>query len=146
MKKFVLIMMAALGLAFAASARDIYAHDASVLPEAARTTISNNFKAKVSVVKIEKTLGRVDDYEVVLADGSEITFDRNGNWDNVEVANSASVPKGFVPAAVSDYVKKSHVGTRIVGIDKDRTGYDVELSNGIDIKFDKGGNFIRYDD
>lgn len=146
MKKIVMILAAAFGLTFAVSARDTYAHDASVLPEAARTTISNNFKAKVSVVKIEKTLGRVDEYEVVLADGSEITFDRTGNWDNVEVANTASVPKSFVPAAVSEYVKKAHSGTRIVGIDKERTGYDVELSNGIDIKFDKAGNFVRYDD
>lgn len=146
MKKIVLMLAMALGLTFAASARDTYAHDASVLPEAARTTISNNFKAKVSVVKIEKTLGRVDEYDVVLTDGSEISFDRDGNWDNVEVAKTASVPGGFVPRAVSEYVKKNHSGTRVVGIEKERSGYEVELSNGIDMKFDKSGNFVRYDD
>ena len=146
MKKIVLMLAMALGLTFAASAKDTYAHDASVLPEAARTTISNNFKAKVSVVKIEKTVGRIDEYEVVLTDGSEISFDRNGNWDNVEVNNTASVPKGFVPKGVGEYVKKNHAGTRVVGIDKDRSGYEVELSNGIDLKFDRAGNFLKYDD
>ncbi len=146
MKKIVLMLAIALGLTFAASAKDTYAHDASVLPEAARTTISNNFKAKVSVVKIEKTMGRVDEYEVVLTDGTEISFDRSGNWDNVEVANNASIPKSLIPKGISEYVKKNHSGTRVVGIDKERSGYEVELSNGIDMKFDRNGNFIRYDD
>ena len=91
-------------------------------------------------------MGRIDEYEVVLTDGSEISFDRNGNWDNVEVNNTASVPKGFVPKGVGEYVKKNHAGTRVVGIDKDRSGYEVELSNGIDLKFDRAGNFLKYDD
>lgn len=136
----------ALGISFAGSARDSYAHDGSVLPEAAQATINNNFRAKVSVVKIEKTMGRVTEYEVTLNDGSEISFDRSGNWDNVEVAKASAVPRGFVPSKVSDYVKSHHSGCRIVGIDKERHGYDVELSNGIDIKFDRDGNFMRYDD
>ena len=28
---------------------------------------------------------------------------------------------------------------------KERSGYDIELSNGIEMKFDKAGNFKRYD-
>lgn len=133
------------GVAVGASARDTYAHSDAVLPEAARTTINNNFKAKVSVVKIDKTMGRVSDYEVVLTDGTEITFDRNGNWDNIETANTSSVPRAFVPQAISDYVAKNQPGARIVGLDRERSGYEVELSNGVDIKFDRQGQFQRYD-
>ena len=67
MKKIILILMAVLGLSATAMARDTYAHDASVLPQSAQTMLSSNFKAKVSVVKIDKTLGRIDDYEVILS-------------------------------------------------------------------------------
>lgn len=146
MKKFILMMTLLIGTVSMACARDEYAHDGSVLPKAAQTVISNNFKAKVSLVKIEKDFGRISEYEVILTDGTEISFDRDGNWDNVEVNNSKSVPASMVPQAIRTYVKNQHTGQRIVGIDKERNGYDIELSNGIDMKFDKAGKFLRYDD
>lgn len=127
-------------------ARDSYARDASALPQAAQTVLSNNFKSKVSVVKIEKKLGRVTEYDVVMTDGSEITFDRQGNWESVETGNNSHVPSGFVPAAITNYVKKAQPGTRIVGIEKERSGYEVELSNGVEMKFSKAGEFVRYSD
>lgn len=139
-------MMTVLGIAVFAQANDTYAHDASVLPEAAQTIIANNFKAKVSVVKIDKDFGRVHEYEAILTDGTEISFDHNGNWDNVEVNNTKSVPTAFIPQPIQSYVKQAQKGTRIVGIDKERHGYDVELSNGVEMKFDKAGKFLRYDD
>lgn len=145
MKKFLLMLGLLVGITAAASAKDTYAHDASVLPEAARTTIANNFKSKVSIVKIDKDFGRISEYEVTLTDGTEISFDSNGNWENVETNNAKAVPAGFIPKAISDYVAKNQPDTRIVGIDKERNGYEVELSNGVDIKFNKDGQFIRYD-
>lgn len=145
MKRLLLAIAILAGMAFGTMARDTYAHDASVLPEAAKTTIANNFKAKVSIVKIDKELGRVSDYEVILTDGTEVKFDSKGNWENVETSKYSSVPKGFIPDAVRKYVNKNQPGARIVGIDKDRSGYEVELSNGIDIKFHKDGKFLKYD-
>ncbi len=145
MKKIALMLLIAIGAVSAASAKDTYAHDASVLPKAAQTTIANNFKSEVSLVKIEKDFGRVSEYEVILTDGTEITFDRDGNWDNVETSSAKSVPSAFIPKGISNYVEKNHKGARIVGIDKERSGYEIELSNGIDIKFNKAGEFQRYD-
>lgn len=146
MKKIILLLALSFGMAFSGMAKDTYAHDASALPQAAQTTVTNNFKAKVSVVKIEKTMGRVHEYEAVLSDGTEISFDRNGNWDNIEVANNASIPARLIPAGITEYVNSHHPHTRIVGINKERHGYDIDLSNGIEMKFDKNGQFIRYDD
>ena len=128
-----------------ANASDNYTRDASVLPASARTVIANDFSAGVSVVKIDKTLGRVDDYEVVLTDGTEIKFDRNGNWKDIEVAANKRVPDALVPSAIRSYVSENQHGTRIVGIEKDRGGYEVSLSNGVEIKFNNEGQFLRYD-
>lgn len=146
MKKLLLVLTMLTCIIGYTSAKDTYAHDASALPKAAQTVIANNFKAKVSLVKIEKDFGRVSEYEVILTDGTEISFDRDGNWENVEVNNTKSVPSSIVPKAIRAYVAKTHPGQRIVGIDKERKGYEIELSNGIDMKFDKAGQFLRYDD
>ena len=97
-------------------------------------------------MKIDKDWGRVSEYEVILTDGSEISFDKDGNWENVEVNNSRSVPSAFVPAQVRKVVAGQQPGQRIVGVDRDRRGYDIELSNGIEMKFDKAGKFLGYDD
>ncbi len=67
-----------------AGARDNYTHDASVLPDLAKTIIENNFKADISIIKIDTDFGIVSEYEVILTDGTEISFDPKGNWDNIE--------------------------------------------------------------
>lgn len=145
-KRILFILLAVAGISVAACARDTYARDASALPKAAQTVLAKNFKAGVSLVKLDKDFGRVSEYEVILTDGTEITFDRNGNWENIEVKASSSVPNAFIPAGIASYVRKHMSGARIVGIEKDRNGYDVELSNGVEMKFNKSGQFVRFDD
>ncbi len=145
MKKFLLIAAAILGIAAAAQARDTYSHDPSVLPEAAATTIKNNFKSSVSVIKIDKDFGHVSDYEVVLTDGTEIKFDSKGNWEDIETSVKDKVPATFIPKAAAEYISKSQPGTHVVGIERERNGYEITLSNGVELKFDKTGSFLKYD-
>lgn len=145
MKRLFTVLIMTVLLVGAASASDEYSRNSTVLPTAARTTLQRHFKADVSIIKIDKTLGRVDDYEVVLTDGTEIKFDRNGNWEEIEVARSRKIPSGFVPGAIEEYVKRYHDDANIVGVEKERRGYEITLSNGVDMKFDKNGNFKRYD-
>lgn len=145
-KKFALILIAIVSLSLSLTARDNYSRDASALPLRAQNSISANFRAKVSLVKIESERGRIDEYEVILTDGTEITFDRDGYWKNVEVNSTKSVPSAYIPSAIAAYVRTKHHKARIIGIEKDRDGYDAELDNGLEIKFDRNGRFLRYDD
>ncbi len=145
MKKLIMSLALIAGVALGASARDEYVHDSSVLPETAISTIDKNFKSDVSVVKIDRTLGRVSEYEVTLTDGTEISFDRNGNWESVETNNNVSVPSSIVLQPVSDYVAKNYAGSKIVGVERDRRGIEVDLSNGVDLYFTHTGKFVRAD-
>lgn len=138
-------MALVLGFSATTFARDQYAHDGSILPKAAQATIAKNFNATVSLVKVDRSFGNIDDYEVILTDGTEISFDRKGNWENVETAKTSAVPEAFIPSSVKEYLAGKHPGLRVISIDKDRSGYEVELSNGLDIKFNKSGKFMRYD-
>lgn len=143
MKKFIMSLALIAGISLGASARDEYAKDSSVLPEVARTVITDNFDSQVSKVKIERTLGKVSEYEVTLADGTEISFDRFGDWESVDAERPAAVPSSMVLTPIRDYVAKNHDGAKIVGLERDRRGIEVELSNGIDLHFSHTGKFLR---
>ncbi len=145
MKKL-LTILAVMTIVFAASAKDTYSRNVNDLPKGAQTTLAKNFKSKVSVIKIEKDIGMISEYDVVMNDGAEISFDRDGNWKDVEVSRGSAVPSGFIIPAIATYVKQNHKGSRIIGIEKKRNGYEIELSNDLDLEFDKQGNFIRFDD
>lgn len=135
-------LVAAVGGAFAG---DKVTHDESVLPQGAQTTIKNNFDSRISMIKVDKEFGRIHEFDVILTDGTEITFDSKGNWKEIERDNRKSVPASFIPQGVRDYVKKNQSSTHIVGIEKERSGYEVKLSNGLDLKFNKEGQFLKYD-
>lgn len=145
MKKFLFVALIALLSTTVASARDKYTHDASVLPAVAQSVIKSNFKANVSLVKVDKDFGRVSEYEVILTDGTEIAFDRDGNVKEVETAETSSVPAAFIPQPITMYINKYHAKQRIVGFERERSGYEVTLSNGLDLKFDRNANFVKYD-
>ncbi|MCM1504141.1 MAG: PepSY-like domain-containing protein [Muribaculum sp.] len=145
MKKILVLMALVFSMSLGAMAKDTYSHDPSILPQPALTTVKNNFKSDISVIKIDKDFGRISDYEVILTDGTEIKFDRNGNWEDVECANNKSIPSAFVPEMAATFIKKNQPGVKVVGIEKSRGGYEIQLSNGIEMKFDKRGQFQRYD-
>ena len=145
MRKTLMIFALCIMSVLSASAADGYSRNIADLPVAARTMLKNNFKSKMSLIKIDKGWGRVSEYEVILNDGTEVKFDNSGNWKEVEVSESGSVPAKVIPAAILKYVKTNHKGLRVIGIEKKRSGYEVELSNGLDMEFDARGNFLRYD-
>lgn len=129
-----------------ANAAEHYSRTASALPAVAQRVISQHFTSGVSLVKTETIMGIVDDYDVILNDGTELSFDRKGVLTDVETSATSSVPAGLMPAGITRYVKANHAGQRIVGLERQRNGWDVELANGVDIKFNAQGKFQRYDD
>ena len=117
----------------------------SQLPETARKFVEATFPGQtISYAKIDKDLFSKS-YEVRLDNGFEIEFDKNGTWKKVNCKHSA-VPAGIIPASIAEYVKSSFPGTQITKIDKKRNGYEVELSNDLDLKFNSSGKFLGIDD
>ncbi len=111
------------------------------LPAAAKTFVKNNFKGK-TIASAEKD-GTT--YECRLDDGTKIEFNRNGVWDKVETNANSPVPARLVPRAIQQYVKAHYADCIITKIDKERYGYEVELSNDIDLKFNRKGKFLGID-
>lgn len=115
------------------------------LPAAAKTFVKQYFKNRtVSLAKKDVDPGSTS-FDVVLNSGTKIEFNAKGEWKEVDCA-PAAVPAALVPAAIAKYVKANYANLKIVKIERDAAGYDIELSNDVDLQFDKQGNFVRIDD
>ena len=84
-------------------------------------------------------------YEVVLNSGTIIEFDTDHQWDKIDCL-MASVPLTAVPQPIAGYVTANFPGMIITSIDKESHGYDVDLANGLELKFDKQGALKEVDD
>ena len=80
-----------------------------------------------------------------MADGTELEFDQSGAWTDVDCKNKA-VPAAIVPEAIGQYVADNYASLTIVQIERENYGYDIELSNGLDIRFDRDYNVTRVGD
>lgn len=115
------------------------------LPAAAKTFVKQHFaNTTISYATKDNEFGGAK-YEARLANGTEIDFDKKGNWDKVDCKTSA-VPAALVPAAISQFVKTNHPDAIIVKIDKERYGYEIELSNDLELRFNKSGQLVGIDD
>ena len=106
------------------------------LPATAQQVIKSNFAGKkVALAKVES--GLIDkSYDVIFTTGEKIEFDRDGNWTEIECKRTA-VPAKLIPAQIANYVNTNYPGNSILKIEKDRTEYEINLSNGVEIKFNK---------
>ena len=74
----------------------------------------------------------------------EVEFTKNGEWKDVE-CKYGEVPAAIVPQQIRDYVAKNYPDRKITAIDRDRRDYEVELDNGLDLKFDLKFRLIDID-
>lgn len=146
MKKIASLLLMIVLVVGTAMARDRVSRDISVLPAAAQQVINKHFKgAGVNHIKIDsKTFGG-DEYDVVLDNGTEIDFDSKGNIKEIDCGRVA-VPDALVLKPIRDYVAKNFKGQKIVGMEVNRNNYEIQLYGGMELKFDRSGNFQRVDD
>ncbi|MEN4762570.1 PepSY-like domain-containing protein [Chryseobacterium sp. C39-AII1] len=128
----------------------VYGQDRAIspnqLPKTAKTFLFTNFKGiKVGSAIEDREIYGVDEYKVYLANGTKIEFDSRGNWKEVD-GKHQKLPYGFIPTKIRNYVAKSFPNTYIIKMEKERWSYQAELSNGIELEFDREGNFTKIDD
>ena len=139
MKKVFLLLLSVIAL-------NVYANtDIPVtfaqLPQKAQQFINKHFSS-VGFLSAKQDDG---EYEVMLKDGTKIEFTLQGDWKDVD-CHVRAVPAALVPAGIAQYVKTNFPNNAIVKIDKKYNGYDIELENDLELKFDKNGNFLYADD
>ena len=141
MKKFILTLLAILlvGTSLSACGRKRVI-DPAELPTAATTLVQKHWPSCVI------DLAYIDglEYEVLLSDGTIIEFNRKGEWK--EMKCTEGLPVTLVPVYITRYIVNRYPKQLIIDCEKMRGGYEVTLTNGLEIQFDLKGNVTHVDD
>lgn len=118
------------------------------LPQAGKTMIETHFGVNTVASITRKNNADTDGslYEVRLTSGIEIDLDKDGNWTDID-GNNQKLPDALIPSPILNYVTKQYPAPLFIeGIDKEPYGYQIDLSNDLDLKFNTEGAFIGLDD
>ena len=90
-----------------------------------------------------------DDIDVVLNDYTKIEFRLNNEWKKVDCEHSTTftaVPATIVPEQITAYVTTNFPGAIIRKLEKKYMGWEIELNNGLELKFNKNFKVMEIDD
>lgn len=144
MKKLILLTVSlfmGLGTIFAGHDHPIKVEQ---LPEKAQKFLTTYWN-DVKVVKAEMDKDGLEvTYDVYLENNTKIEFDKKGEWKEIK-SPMTEIPKGVIMQNILDYVANNYSGNRIEKIKREHHHYEVELTNDIELKFNKKGEFKRID-
>ena len=91
-----------------------------------------------------------DDIDVILNDYTKIEFRLNHEWKKVDCEHATTyttVPAELVPEQITAYVNSNFQGTTIKKLEKKYMGgWEIELSNGLEVKFNSSFRVLEVDD
>ena len=145
MKKIILTLVALAAVLIPAMADNDRPIPPEQLPEAAKSFIKQTFPEQaIAYAEMETGIAKTK-YEVRLNDGTEIDFNGKGEWDKVD-CKYKSVPLVLVPEVIARYVETNYPASLIIKIDKELYGWEIELSNDLELKFAANGSLLAIDD
>lgn len=141
MKKTTLAALAITALAITPSSAEDIAIAPHKLPKAAQNLLNSYFPSKRVVLAIHDNDFKDNDYAVTLSDGTHIEFNSRGRWESIE-NKEGSFPSGIIPEKSNNFVSEYYPTVQIIKIERKPYGYEMELSNELDLKFDSTGKMI----
>ena len=148
MKKFLRILMIAIccmvSCNMVANAGNDKPISVNALPAKAQALLTKHFSnQKVVLATIESNvIGK--NYDVVLKNGTKLEFDKKGNLTEID-CKQGTVPAQFIPQAIKNYLKANYARQSVKKIEMNKNEYEVELTNGLDLTFNKHFQLIDID-
>ena len=136
------LLFAGISTAFAGNDRPI---TLDKLPAAAQTFLKSHFAELTLAYAVEDPKFIGSEYEVIYTDRTEVEFDSDGASTSVG-SRYAAVPADIVPEQIKSYVAQTFPNQQVRKIERKRYSWEIELSNGLEIEFDKQFNVTDIDD
>ena len=141
MKKILLSLLTIILLAGSAYAtRPKKVIDPDNLPKPALELIQKHWPS--CAIDFAYTNGK--EYEALLTDGTIIQFDAKGIWKEMKCTDG--LPVTLVPGYITKYIVNRFPKQLIIDCEKLKGGYEVTLTNGLEIQFDLRGNVTHVDE
>jgi hypothetical protein len=149
MKKTVLyVMFFAVATLFVACEEEKLIQE-NELPAISKTFVETHFPDVVITAIVKERDGLTDiDYTVYLTNGFDIDFTKSGDWDDVD-GHFLPVPESILdllPKPLLQHIANTFPTLSIIEVNRERYGYEIGLSNDMDLKFDSNGRFTGIDD
>ena len=107
------------------------------LPAKAQNFIAQHFKG-VSIALVERDM---NSFDVTLNDGTQIDFNINGDWTEVDGKYKA-IPTSFLPANVVQRAKATQSNAILLQVDREISGYKFKFNNKMEVYTDTNGNVL----
>ena len=145
MKKIIIALAAMLTFTGIASAD----HDRPIqfenLPEKAQKFVKTWFPdEKLAFAKQETDFMEVS-YEVMFVTGTKVEFNSTGEWTEVNCRYS-TLKLELVPSQIVSSVSQMYPDVKFVKIEKNYRGYEVELTNGLELTYNQAFELVDIDD
>ncbi len=139
---FLAAVIAGLALLAACDDDDDKRINPSELPDAAKSFITQYFPAQT--ISVVERSGGSDDrrYEVWLNNGTELKFNHEGLWTEVDCKTGA-LPAGILLPEIETYIAENYPNAIAREVERTYEGFDVEISTGQHLIFSPAGAFIR---
>ena len=139
----ILYTLLALMLAVPVAAEDVEIQF-DQLPEKAQKVVQKAFPdTRIKKVEMERRASLIQ-YEVKLAGGIKLQFNKDGKFTECECTKSA-VPDMLVPEKIRAYVGSEFPGRKVMRIEHDGKLFDILLDNGYELTFNSSYRLIDID-
>lgn len=82
-------------------------------------------------------------YAISLKEGVLVEFNRSK--EVIDIESNSQLPESVIPAPVAEFVKANYAGSFIVGWEKENRNQQIKLNTGVELEFNKKGEFLRID-
>lgn len=106
------------------------------LPNISKEFLQHNFKAPIGIVQKDK-----NSYEVYLSDGTELEFDTDGIWKEIE---NKAIPFSldFLPQNLANIIKNEFPNVKAREIERKINHCKIKFDNGVKILIDFNGTIL----
>jgi hypothetical protein len=118
----------------------------SDIPPAVKNYVAINFpSAKIINIERDHEAHGIA-YDITLDNGVEIDFNSRNQWESIDCEHaSISVPINLLPKSIGEYIQSTYPGEKVIEVERDAYGYELKLTNRLELIFDKNGEFMRID-
>ncbi|MCM1371670.1 MAG: PepSY-like domain-containing protein [Bacteroides sp.] len=120
------------------------------LPENAKSYISRHFEnSTINHYEKETDLLDIEHKVYVSYNGVSfrLEFDKYGNVTEIcSIDNKTPLPQSVLPVKITQHAKQKFPNANIIEWEKKRSTQSIELDNGVELIYNRNGDFLRIDD